>query len=158
MDGDADLWKLSPPIYAVGGIRVAQLRAAVDGWIATNIATPPEWAFVNIGVNDMGGSTSQASYEADLAYVLDALHTAWPSCKVGVSYLWVRGQPIWVTAFATWIDNVLATRAAWASISDDERVWMEGGDDGATMTTDGVHYSAAGNTEKVAQLRTAMGY
>jgi hypothetical protein len=40
----------------------------------------------------------------------------------------------------------------------DERVWLEGGDDGATMTTDGVHYSSAGQTACAAAWQTVLGY
>jgi len=44
-----------------------------------------------------------------------------------------------------------------AYLGHDERVWLEGGDDGATMTTDGRHYSAAGQAECAAQWRSVIG-
>lgn len=142
----------------MGSVRVSWLAANVDAWIAA-AARAPEWALVNIGINDMGApATSQASYEADLAYVLDAMHTAWPACAVLVSKVWGRGYDAAAVTMGGWIGNVVTPRAAWVAISDDEGVWAKATDNGATMTTDGVHYSAAGNIEKAAQMLTAMGY
>ncbi len=113
---------------------------------------------MNIGVNDIIAGTSQASFEADLAYTLDAMHTAWPYCKVGVSKVWLRNYDAQANTMAGWIDNVLATRSAWVTVSDDERVWMKGADNGAAMTLDGIHCSIAGDAERVNQLKAWMGY
>lgn len=152
-------WEFNPAPLALGGWEVADLRAGVDAWIAASTVAP-EWALVNIGVNDMSApATAQAAYEADLAYVLDAVNAAWPSCRVRLSYVWKRGSDADANTMAGWIDNVLASRSAWAEVGDDERVWLKGSDDGATMTSDGVHYSVpTGQNEKAARMLTAMGY
>lgn len=146
-------------MLADSGRRVAWLDAGAAAWLAASTA-PAEWAFVNIGVNDMTPpATAQASYEASLGSLLDKIHAAWPSCNVGVSKVWMPGRDAESDAMAGWVDNVLSTRAAWASVSDDERVWLKGADNGATMCVDGgPHYSAAGNAEKVNQIKTWMGY
>lgn len=156
-DGMYDVAVLSPPVLAMNGWKVANLAAGVDAWITTATA-PVRWALVNIGAVDLADGTAQAAYEADLAYVLDAIHAAWPACRVRVSKAWRRGYDAQADAMAGWIDNVLATRGAFAAVGDDERVWLKGADDGATMTYDGVHYSPAGQAEKVSRTLTAMGY
>lgn len=89
--------------------------------------------------------------------VLDALHARWPLAQIGVSHVWYRGKTAECAALNGWIDTVLADgRLDWTYPGDDESVWLEGGDDGATMTMDGVHYSAAGQTEKDVRVRAAM--
>lgn len=112
---------------------------------------------LNVGVNDLG-VTSESDYETYLAYTLDAVHVAWPSCKVRVAYPWKRGYDTQSDTMAGWIDTVLATRGAWASAGHDERVWLKGADNGATMTHDGIHYSTAGNAEAARQWKTVLGY
>jgi hypothetical protein len=119
----------------------------------------PEWALIDIGVNDtLAPATGQAAFEASLGSVLDKIHAAWPSCQIRVAKVWARGRDALCDTVAGYIDNVLSTRAAFAAVGHDERVWMKGADDGATMSYDGVHYSAAGNAECAVQWHTAMGY
>lgn len=151
-------WAIDPAMLALGGQKMAYLAANVDSWLA-GATRPGEWALIDMGVNDMAlPATSQASYEADLAYVLDKIHAAWPLTKILVAKPWQRGYDTAANSMAGWIDNVLATRGPWAAVGHDERVWLKGADNGATMTYDGVHYSAAGNTEVVAQWQALMGF
>lgn len=150
-------WAVLPYPLATNGWHAYHLADNVNAWIA---GTPfePEFVLINIGVNDMASSTPQAEWEADLAFTLDRIHAAWPDCQILVAYPWTRlyaGKPdIW----AGYIDNVLATRGPWAAIGIDERVVLKGGDNGYTNTTDGTHYSAAGQTAIAAAWLAAMGY
>lgn len=146
-----------PPVLAQSGQMASWLASNVDAWIAGSTAAP-EWALIDIGVNDIVAGVTQATYETSLAYVLDAIHAAWPSCKPRVAYVWMRNYDAQCDTLNGWIDNVLSSRAAWAAVGHDERVWMKGADDGATMTRDGVHPSAAGQTEEAAQWLAVMGY
>lgn len=155
--GGFEQWGYVPPVLQQSGQTVSWLRANVDTWISA-ATDAPEWALVNIGVNDIVAGLSQATYEADLAYVLDAINAAWPSCKPRVAYPWMVGYDAQCNSMAGWIDNVLTPRAAWAGAGHDERVWAKGADNGATMLRDGVHYSDAGQTECAAQWQTVMGY
>jgi hypothetical protein len=59
--------------------------------------------------------------------------------------------------FAGWIDTLIVARA-YVRAGPDERVWLKGQDDGATNTTDGVHYSAAGQTACAGKWRALLGY
>jgi len=125
---------------------------------------------INYGVNDIyyptgyGGLPSgianldQTQWKANLTAMLDAIHAKWPAAAVYVTRPWVRGFDSDCNTLAGWISDVVATRATFAAVGDDERVWLKGADNGATMTSDGLHYSVAGNTEKAAQMKTLLGY
>lgn len=125
---------------------------------------------INYGVNDLvypkglGGGPSgianldEATWKANLGAMLDAIHAKWPTATVYVTRPWMRGYDADCDTLAGWIATVLSTRGPWAVAGDDERVWLRGADNGATMTSDGLHYSAAGNTEKAAQMKAVLGY
>lgn len=138
---------------------VAIMQGTVDADLAAMAATTaPTHILVNLGVNDVaGGLPVEATWNANLAYILDAFHTKWPAAKVYVVKPWYRGGAVGCNTVAGRIDTVLSTRSAWAFVGHDERVWMEGGDDGATMTHDGVHVSVAGAAECARQWRTILG-
>ena len=70
---------------------------------------------------------------------------------------WKRGFDSTADTYAGWVDEVIAARP-FARAGDDERVWLKGADDGATNTTDGIHYNTAGETAKAAQMKTVLGY
>lgn len=146
---------------AAGGATVASRKATVDADIAARATEPIRALLVNLGVNDIsGGLPSQAQWEADLGYILDAFHTQYPPIQVYVMRPWMGyciTNPDCDTV-ATWIGNVVTARAGWANLGPDERVWLENGDGGVTMTTDLIHYSAAGNAECAAQWKTVLGY
>jgi hypothetical protein len=115
------------------------------------------YVLVNATVNSFDNPPS-AAWEGDLAYIVDAFHVKFPRARVYISKPWKRGYDADANTFANSVDAVLATRGAWASVGHDERVWLKGADDGATMTYDGVHYTTAGNTECAAQWKTILGY
>jgi lysophospholipase L1-like esterase len=138
------------------------MKALVDADIAARPEEIITALLFNLGVNDVNlGIPAQAAWESNAGYILDAFHTRWPGIKVYMMKVWYRaGAPAQadLDTLNTWIDNVVGARAGWAFVGPNEQVWLEGGDDGATMTYDGVHYSAAGNAECAAQWKTALGY
>lgn len=151
-------WVRQPPQLATSGWKASDLAAAAPAW-AASASVHPEVVLVNIGVNDQAQDTTQAVFEAGLASALDTVHAAFPSAVCYVAYPWSIGQgDAKANAMAGWIDTVLAARGPWALPGHDERVWLKGADNGATMTTDGVHYSVAGNAECAAQWQTVLGY
>lgn len=143
---------------AVGGTKWANWALDLPAVLASYSGTPTH-VLVNLGANDVALAMVEATVKADIATVLDALNAKWPSAQVGVAHVWRRGYAAECTTLNGWIDAVIADgREAWTFPGPDETVWLEGGDDGATMTTDGVHYSTAGETENAAQWKTAMGF
>ena len=90
---------------ATGGWKVADLDSAATAWLASATNTP-DWVLINIGVNDLTGATSQASFEASLASVLDKVHAKWASAKVRVALIWKRNGDAASDLIDTWITNV----------------------------------------------------
>lgn len=147
---------------ALSGWRAADLDNQANAWIAATTQEVPtflnKFALINIGVNDIN-VTSQASFEASLGSLLDKIHAAWPTMHILVAKVWKRNfDALCDTMDDTWIPNVLSTRSAFASAGPDERIVIKAGDNGAANTTDGVHYSTAGNAAWAAALKTAMGF
>lgn len=137
------------------------MRARVDADLAAR--SSDEWVtavMVNLGANDveLAPFPVQATWETNLGYILDAFKAKWPLAQIYVMRPWRRGEAADCNTLAGWIANVLAARAAWAFVGPDERVFLEGGDDGVTYTTDGVHPNAAGYTLTAQQWATSLGY
>jgi lysophospholipase L1-like esterase len=146
--------------WGVGSSTVASHRATVDASIAAYAAAllpPPQYVLLNLGINDVaGGLPAEATWNANLAYILDAYHAAWPLASVYVAKPWGRTWDTGCDTVATRIDTVLSTRGTWAYVGDDERAWLKAADNGATMTSDGIHYSAAGVAAKVAAVMAVL--
>jgi len=149
-------------ILGRNGATTASMKALVDADLAAMTAPSLVWLrhiLVNIGANDIGGAMpTEAGFKADLGYILDAFHIKWPNATVYVASPWERGATANANTLAGWIAAVVAARSSWAFAGPDERTWLENGDDGATYTIDGIHYSSAGNTAAQQQWMTAMGY
>jgi hypothetical protein len=99
------------------------------------------------------------AYQAGLSTVLDLLHAKWPDALIYVSRTWQRGRAADCDDWAARIAVEVGLRPTYAREGDDERVWLENGDDGALLTSDGVHYSIpAGVNAKAAQVKAVLGY
>lgn len=125
---------------AHSGYTTAQLADAIDADIAAYSGITPTSVLLNIGVND--GAVSDADLRADYGYIADALHTRWTGITVYCARVWRRS-----ISFANLDDviipQVISTRP-WCALGIDERTVLEGGDDGVTNTSDGIHPNAAG--------------
>lgn len=140
---------------AVGGIGAGYFRTNIDAILAGTPATH-HVSLCNLSVNDFGNFT-QADWITAMNYILDAIHTKWPGITVYLMKPWKRGANAIADSFASWIDIIIASRA-FCHAGPDERSWLKGSDDGATMTIEGIHYSLAGQTECVAQWLTVLGF
>lgn len=146
---------MRPLAYGLSGQRVAELHAYVDANLAGEYQTP-RWAIINIGANDLWLLPAQAAWQADLKGVIDPLRARWPGVQIWIAKPWRRGKTSASNTLAGWIDTVIATYTTGVYPGPDERVWLEGGDDGATYTTDGTHYSPAGHVECARQWLAAI--
>lgn len=142
----------------VAGSTVATAASSIGAILAAAPATGVEEVLCNWGANDAGALPAEATWKANYTTILDAINARWPAAKVRLTKPWRRGYAAACDSMATWLDAVVAARSAFAYVADDERGWLENGDDGVTRTTDGVHYNSVGNTVKAAQMRTAMGF
>ena len=141
----------------VPGATVASMATGIDALLAT-VSPGAAGVLINLGVNEMSALPAEATWRADYQTIIDAAHTKWPTATIWLARPWMRGYDAESDTLAGWIATLQAANAGYVSVGTDERVWMEGGDNGVTMTTDGVHYSAAGQTECAVQWRTSLGY
>lgn len=141
---------------ARGGHTVAQMQALIDADLL-GLHQNPAHILCNLGANDSSPLPVEATWKANYLYIADAMHTKWPNALIYIAKAWVQGRDAACDTLATWTDDIVASRA-FLRAGHDERVWLEGGDNGATMTSDGVHYSVAGSAECAAQWQDILGY
>lgn len=137
--------------------------ATTAAWWAANIAAvlaaQPQnhvRVLVNIGVNDFDIAT-EAAWKADMLTVMDAVVAKWPAAHVYLTRPWKRNFNATADTYAAWIADLVAARMYMRS-GPDERVTIKGADDGATNTTDGIHYSAAGQAAWFLAWQSELGY
>lgn len=142
------------------GATVVVVDAGISSWLAGIPAQVhlPGWVLLELGVNDMTASTTEAAYKTALGHMLDTLHAAWPDAQFRVGYPWKQGFDAQSDTMAGWIDNVLASRASYSATGPDERAFLKGADDGSSNTFDGIHPNATGYDLWAAEWKTAMGY
>lgn len=153
---------------AVGGLTMPQALAQFTSLMA--LGQPAEdWAvrdvLLNFGVNDAVTIAGILTVDGQALWVLqwvqffDLIHARFPQARIFVARPWMRaGADADYDTLAAGIATAVAERPGFAFVGMDERVWLKGADDGATMTTDGTHYSAAGAAEAAAQWATVLGY
>jgi lysophospholipase L1-like esterase len=153
--------EITPRNWAVNGTTVAALKSSINTYLASHTIDPraSQYVFlINFGSNDAPLAPLEATWKSDYAYIIDAILVKYPAAKIYITKPWGTSYAAWWTTFSTWIDDIVALYPGQVFVGDDERTWLEGGDNGATNTIDGVHYSAAGQTAKVAAIRAALGY
>lgn len=135
--------------------------ALTVGWIDDNLSSivkEPQAVLCNLGSNDVyNGDIVEATWKTNYEYIVDAILTQWPSVTVYIAKSWRRGYTADCNTIAGWIDDIILDYPGGnVLVGHDERTWLEGGDDGATMTSDGIHYSEAGQTECAAQWEAIL--
>jgi lysophospholipase L1-like esterase len=139
----------------------------VASW-ATNISTVlagietsniHNYVFINLGINDWDlVMPNETTWKANYQIIIDAVKAKWSTAKIYIVKPWDRGHNSDATTVAGWVDALIAANSGVVYAGHDESGWLKGADDGATMTSDGCHYSAAGNAECIAQWETVLGY
>jgi len=113
---------------------------------------------MNLGANDMMSLPAEAAWITNYQGIIDATHIKWPLAKIYISKPWTRNHDADAITVAGRIDTLIAANSGFCFAADDESGWLKGADNGAAMTLDGVHYSTAGDTEKINQMVTVLGY
>lgn len=116
---------------------------------------------MNWGVNDMEGSVVEATWVSQYGALISYCHTRFPNAVFYLSYPWRRGYDSRATTYHGWVDTVIANANAagiTAFAGVDEVVTIKAGDDGATNTDFGVHYSASGAAAYAAAMKIILGY
>lgn len=115
------------------------------------------WVLTNYGANDVMAMPTEATWKATAQSYIDQLVAYQAGARIYFAKPWRRGYAANCATLAGWIDDIVAANPGVAFVGHNENVWLEGGDDGATMTTDGVHYSEAGNAAVAALWKTIVG-
>lgn len=152
-----EMWTANPPYYAGNGWKATDLHQYID-LNAPGSTANPEIICINIGVNDLIAGTVEATFKAELTGAIDGYRAKWPTALFYVAFPWGRNYNAQAATLKTWIEAVIATYPSGVAAGPDENTWLENGDDGATYTSDGIHYSAAGQVEAANQWYTALGY
>jgi lysophospholipase L1-like esterase len=103
------------------------------------------------------------TWQGDYGEVLDMVHTKWPSAKVYLMRVWKRlVDANWAAEIAaindTYIPALAAAHAGWCFVGPDERIFLEAGDDGASLTTDGIHANHDGYIAYASAWLATLGY
>ena len=130
--------------------------------IAGPVATAPQGVLINLGVNDSWFVLpNQATWQASYLSLIDTLRLHWANIPIYLARPWLRfpnggaGAAGDMDTIATWIATIVGLRSN-LFVGPDERVWLKGADDGAAMTSDGIHYSSAGNVACAAQWQAVF--
>lgn len=149
-----------PTRVATSGHLMADVEAALPAAIAA-WTSEPEYVFFNVGINNAATIVgNEAAFRTSMQNCLDLIHAAAADAKIYIMLVWARGNAayqITVNAVDAEISTVLAANPTFCYSWADERVWLQAADDGAVMTSDGKHYSAAGCTEAARLGRVATG-
>ena len=146
--------------WAISGSTVAVIKGQIDALLSAHASNSDvdNLFIMNLGVNEMSSLPDSAVWATNYLYIIDAVRAKYSNAVVYLSRPWKRGYAAQSDIVAGWIDAIVVARPTFVSVGDDERVWLENGDDGATMTTDGVHYSTAGQAAKITAVRAVLGF
>lgn len=141
----------------LSGYSVAALKDEIDARLSA-IISAPDYILLNLGRNNVDYKTNATLWVSNYQYIIDAMHAKWPLAKVYLMRVGAQSEPtVWVSMGDVHIPLVIAGRV-WAHLGPDERVFLEGGDDYATYTTDGSHPNRAGYTLTAVEWKTVIGF
>lgn len=154
-------WRELRPRGQHDGFTTASIAGSIAADLAALIAGPsPDFVLINTGANDVVAMPTQAAWKANMRTILRAIHVKYPSALIRVMRIWRRGQLTNCNSLATWTNDLIAEPefTPYVAVGPDERVFLEGGDDGATYAPDGVHPNHAGYILTAAEWQANMGY
>ena len=143
----------------VSGATSTSWKTGIDAVLAaTSFNRDPFVVITCIGKNDMAAMPSQATFEANVAYVWDAFHVKWPSMKIIYESPWRSGQDANSNLIKGYLANVAATRS-WVSLGTDETDYFRTAElaTPGSYSSDGIHINtAAGTTARAALLAASI--
>lgn len=154
--GTGNTWSETPARLAVVGRTIANAAIAAYTEVGTAVGVP-QFVLINLGANDVLALPAEATFKGNLRTIINNMLLKWPLTTILMMQTWSRGEDADHNSLATW-RTAIAAEYSRVGIGPDERVFLEGGDDGATYTSDGLHPNAAGYTLTATQWQTAMGY
>ena len=127
--------------YAGGGWTSATILNGLNAGDLNGVSTYCPYSLVDVGVNDISTSWSSNTLYANFSGIINYLTNKWVGSKVGLARPWLRGDTADRIILDDVVNRVVTNYANCAFKGPDESVWLEGGDDGATWTVDGTHYT-----------------
>lgn len=159
---------LAPAVIAESSIQFAVSGAStayMAGYIAEHINNAllvgqPDFVTYSLGANDVVAMPSESTWKANTTGSINALLAKWPNAQIYISRPWRRSYLTECNTLATWIADVVALYPNNCHLGPDERIYLEGGDDGLTMTSDGIHPKTDATTQGIvaSAWKAAMGY
>lgn len=144
---------------ALNGATVAVTKLTFDANLAkTTRSAGTRRVLFNFGAGEALAMPTEAQFESDYEYLIDAVHTKWPGAKVYLMTPWRADASANCDTLAAWIAVVVAARSSFVFAGPDERIFLKGSDNGATYMSDGIHPNTAGYALTAAQWQSAMGY
>lgn len=154
-------WVQKPAQYGAGGLTTAIAKAAIDAQLASRTDIP-NYVIINLGANDVTAGDPGATWLTNTEYICAAIHAKYPFAPIYLTKIWCRNtglQAAGIAAINGYIDTIVADpNYNYVHVGVNEADFLPGGDDGATMTSDGVHPNALGCAAWVSALQTVMGY
>jgi len=160
-EGKGKRWReMTPRNWAQNGLLLGLLKSSIDEYIAAHpIIDDLNSEYIFLINSPCGSAATEAEFKADLSYIIDAILIKYPTAKIYIpNGQWNRDDEVRCILYRAWTDDVIALYPGQCFAGHKENIWKEGGDNGATMTYDGGHYSAAGDAECAAQWLTILGY
>lgn len=118
-------------------------RVVTAGTLLPVGRTAYTYIFVNLGANDVVAIPAEATWLANYRTLIAGYHAIYPNAAIYLVKPWRRSYGTECNTLATRIDT-LAAEETHVYVGIDERTVIENGDDGVTMTSDGIHPNAAG--------------
>lgn len=129
----------------------------LPSWLATNGTAVPVHILVNLGVNDVNGDSGDVlgdgtgnAWKGWMGTICDLCHSNYPTSKMYLMRVWKRNDTNNYTAKLNLIDDTLLPQVIssrpWCFLGPDERVFLQGSDNGTNETTDGLHPSTLGQS------------
>lgn len=147
------------------GVNYQTVKLAVQNSLPNVVAMEPNnpvtvvclsWG-KNAWKDDSWALLTQESWTADYLTIIDTIIGKWPQVRIFLTRPWSRGRGERVTIIADWIAAIVSLRPANCFLGDDERIWLEGGDDGVTNSTDGTHFRPEAQIKAALAKQAAIG-
>lgn len=140
-------WRETPAKIATGGINAATMAGEIDADLTARAGLGmPTHIIINLGANDVTVAPDKSTWKANILYIVNACHVAYPDAKIYLTKIW-RHDGDYLANCATLntgIDELYAGYPAILYPFIDEGNYLPGSDDGVTYTVDKVHPNAAG--------------
>jgi len=141
----------------VNGATVASYAADIAANLSgINPDVPVPAVLINLGVNEIGAPPASATWRANYQTIIDAVHAKWAIAVIYIAYPWRQGFDANAAVLHGYIDQLLTDNVGLCVAGPDEVAVIQPPDDGATNTTDGIHYSAAGNVAWASAWETTL--